>query len=153
MKKEKPGKLCWRDIEIRGKCLNHTCYYLLADELITPVFRIKKKKQIFAKKMISIPWKALASMVEQRTAGLKWPAPTLQISCSRFSSAVHRVTRPHPVESSALHSQKSAQANNCTALALSNYPLSEPAHTNTFLHLIKYCNSRLSLINEERYSV
>ena len=49
--------------------------------------------------------------------------------------------------------KKSAKADNCTASVLSNYLLSEPEHTNTFLHLIKYCNSRLSLINEEQYSV
>lgn len=65
---------------------------------------------------------------------------------------VHKVSNPHTVEFTFL--QKNQQkADNCTASVLSNYLLSEPEHTNTFLHLIKYCNSRLSLINEEQYSV
>lgn len=65
---------------------------------------------------------------------------------------VHKVSNPHTVEFTFL--QKNQQkADNCTASVLSNYLLSEPEHTYTFLHLIKYCNSRLSLINEEQYSV
>lgn len=63
------------------------------------------------------------------------------------------MTNPHTVQFTFLDSQKSAKADNYTASVLSNYLLSEPEHTNTFLHLIKYCNSRLSLINEEQYSV
>lgn len=68
-------------------------------------------------------------------------------------STVHKMPAPALQD---LHFQtlkKSAKADNCTASVLSNYLLSEPEHTNTFLHLIKYCNSRLSLINEEQYSV